>query len=266
MKHIPVGWIFLAVCLIFIGILGFGSLLYFQNRAELKELHQILKTVETQTPDTRKPTKNEARTPRNPHAETIKKLDETAGLQISTLATRIIQDEGKRATPYLDTTGAVTIGVGRNLTGNGISVAELHAILATPNYKHLLQHTRIQNRRIYIQTLLVAEKIFEAPLTEHDIQLLLVHDLSRTVTEAKSVFGQHWERISASRQLAILDVMFNLGLPRFKTFHKFIEAVKKGEWKTAASEILLSQASRKNPLRYHRIATIIQTNHTDSLY
>lgn len=40
------------------------------------------------------------------------------------------RDEGVRLKPYADITGKLTIGVGRNLTDNGISAVEAHRLLA----------------------------------------------------------------------------------------------------------------------------------------
>jgi lysozyme len=42
---------------------------------------------------------------------------------------QLIRDEGMVLTPYRDTTGKLTIGVGRNLDDVGISVAEAEAML-----------------------------------------------------------------------------------------------------------------------------------------
>lgn len=41
----------------------------------------------------------------------------------------LIRDEGMRLKPYVDTVGKVTIGVGRNLTDNGILLKEAYAML-----------------------------------------------------------------------------------------------------------------------------------------
>lgn len=45
-------------------------------------------------------------------------------------AAELTRDEGLRLKPYVDTTGNVTIGVGRNLTANGISMAEAKILLS----------------------------------------------------------------------------------------------------------------------------------------
>jgi lysozyme len=42
----------------------------------------------------------------------------------------LTQDEGRRAYPYTDTKGYLSIGVGRNLTGRGLSADEIDLMLA----------------------------------------------------------------------------------------------------------------------------------------
>lgn len=46
-----------------------------------------------------------------------------------TLITQLIVDEGQRLSPYVDTVGKMTIGVGRNLTDRGISASESLVLL-----------------------------------------------------------------------------------------------------------------------------------------
>lgn len=41
----------------------------------------------------------------------------------------LVQDEGLRFKPYKDTVGKITIGVGRNLTDKGLSLAEIEYLL-----------------------------------------------------------------------------------------------------------------------------------------
>ena len=97
------------------------------------------------------------------------------------------------------------------------------------DYALLLRESHIRDGRVRLETLSLAKRIFVHPLTSHDIHLLLVNDLVNTLREAESIFGNaDWQHISEARRLAILDVLFNLGKPRFLTFHKFIGAVKAG--------------------------------------
>lgn len=196
----------------------------------------------------------------SPHQEMVDQIEFDAGMRLSRLIAIETNNEGERQTSYLDTAGAVTIGIGRSLATYGISVDELYAIVPAPNYKHLLQHARIANGRIYIHTLEIANKVFTKPLTKHDVGLLLADDLAQAQKDAVSVFGQdRWNAIDEIRKEAILDVVFNLGLPHFKGFHHFIQSVKDGDWEKAGNDLLLSEAARENILRYHRDASVIRT-------
>lgn len=193
------------------------------------------------------------------HAFAIDGIERDAGMRVSVLMDLIIRDEGKRVLPYLDTHGNPTIGVGRNLKGNGISITELYAISGEVDYNLLLQEAEIRNGRAYIRSMSLAQKVFVKPLTEHDVRLLLSDDLANTRHEAISVFGEKlWNSISEARRLAIVDVLFNLGLPRFKTFVKFIGHVKNKEWKQASVEILLSDAARDSIVRFSRASFVIR--------
>lgn len=218
-----------------------------------------LKTVVSEISEIAKPVPRASVSPEqpHPHAEQIQQHETEAGVPLLRIVKLFIRDEGKRSTPYLDTKGIVTIGVGRSLATEGISLSELHAVVPDVDHRYVLQHTRIENGRVYITSLAVAKTIFKQPLTAADVELLLTDDLKSVKIEAEAVFGSHWQQIDRIRQEAILDLVFNLGLPHFKTFVKFIKAVKDQNWKVAAQEVLLSDAARKHVLRYHRIAAVI---------
>ena len=196
----------------------------------------------------------------NPHTQAIQYIDDDAGLFLSRVSKLIIRDEGTRARPYLDPGGNVTIGVGRNLQTNGVSIAELHAIVASVDYMHILGHAQVDGGRVKVRSLEAAVRLFPKPLTTYDIMLLLTDDLNTVRKQAESVFANDWREIDTVRREAIIDVVYNLGLPHFKEFKKFIAAVTSKKWHDAAAELLLSKAARENITRYHRAAAVIETN------
>lgn len=51
-------------------------------------------------------------------------------IDLGLVKNRLRKDEGERLKPYIDTTGNVTIGVGRNLTAKGISEQESDLMLS----------------------------------------------------------------------------------------------------------------------------------------
>lgn len=217
--------------------------------------------TENKTIDTQPTPKIDAPIPPkpNPHIEHINTLENQVGMPLSRIAKLIIAEEGVRPQPYLDAEGVVTIGIGRSLQTNGISTSELIAIVPDVNYKELIENASIHQKRVKISSIDAAMRIFTKTLTEHDMHLLLAGDLTTVKADAVKVFGDKWDQIDTIRQEAILDIIYNLGLPHFKQFQKFIAAVKVADWRTAASELLLSQAARQNYSRYNHISLVIDT-------
>jgi len=64
--------------------------------------------------------------------------------QLSLLREELIRDEGLRLKPYTDTVGKMTIGVGRNLTDNGISEEEAMMML----HNDIQEHIKLLDDRI----------------------------------------------------------------------------------------------------------------------
>lgn len=120
------------------------------------------------------------------------------------LRNQLLRHEGLRLHPYADTGGALTIGVGRNLTAVGISHEEAMSLL------------------------------------EHDMAACLA-DLSTFPWFAGLTEG---------RQLALLDLRFNLGPAGFRTFKKMIAAIERSDWGAAAAELQSSRwATQVQPAR-----------------
>ena len=157
--------------------------------------------------------------------------------------------------------GNPTIGVGRNLRGNGVSVSELKAIAGEIDYDLVLQETHVQRGRVRIGSLDLANRIFVHDLTEHDVSLLLTDDLRSAQDDAVSIFGARlWANIAEPRKEALVDVIFALGLPHFRQFENLIGAVKTGNWNDAATELLKSEAADASPARFFRNYYVLKTN------
>ena len=195
----------------------------------------------------------------NPHIDKIEQIELLAGMELSGTVEYVIrEEEGISYIPYLIGEN-VHLGIGRNLTGNGISMAELIAISPNPPYKVIFESATVKNGRVYISDLSTARQIFPVKLSSHDIHLLFIDDLRIIEEEAEQVFGSVWNEIDQTRKEAILDMIYNLGLPHFKSFHKFIADVRVKDWNAAASEVLLSEAAQDNIDRYNRIYNVIRS-------
>lgn len=108
--------------------------------------------------------------------------------------------EGVREKPYLDSMKKWTIGVGHNLTDNGLSTTMIDA--------------------------------------------LLLEDIELAKSELDKVYPE-WCNLSDNRQMVLVDMSFNLGMPRYLTFKRFWEALRASQYDLAAEEMLDSRWSKQ---------------------
>lgn len=109
------------------------------------------------------------------------------------------RDEGVRLKPYTDTVGKLTIGVGRNLTDDGITEAEAAA--------------------------------------------LLVNDVGSVVAQLSPLAW--WAALDEIRQWAIVNMAFNLGVPRLLHFPSMIHFLSLKDFESAANAALDSDWARE---------------------
>ncbi|MCH8290200.1 lysozyme [Candidatus Poribacteria bacterium] len=104
-------------------------------------------------------------------------------MNIQNLIETLKRHEGLELKPYTDTVGKLTIGVGRNLSDNGIS--------------------------------------------ELEADFLLENDIMNAYSDLVDVIGlKTFDELGEIRQGVLINMIFNLGKPRFRTFKKMIAAVK----------------------------------------
>lgn len=86
-------------------------------------------------------------------------------------------------------------------------------------------------------TIGVGHNLEEHGITQEISQLLLSQDLALTVRDIKVKFK--WiEELNEPRQAAIINLVFNMGLPTFLEFEKTIRLIKDKRFKEAGDELL----------------------------
>ena len=95
-------------------------------------------------------------------------------------------------------------------------------------------------------------------LSRDEIAMLLNNDLARCRTELQGSFDW-FDALEPTRQDALLDLLFNLGLPRFQTFRKMIAALARQDYTTAAAELLNSKYARQVGDRAEELALMLRT-------
>lgn len=86
-------------------------------------------------------------------------------------------------------------------------------------------------------TIGVGHNLETTPITiEASIQIFR-DDTRECVRDLGNIFT-HWESISWARQLALIDIRFNLGSGGFRKFRKMIQAVRDENWVKVSEQLL----------------------------
>lgn len=126
----------------------------------------------------------------------------------------LFNHEDYRQFPYKDTTGHLTIGIGRNLTDRGISLSESYYLL--------------NEDIIYFSSKLYNVLPWFIDLDEN-------------------------------RQIALIDMCFNLGLQGLLSFKKTLSLIAQGKHDEASIEVLKSKWATQVGDRAKMISQIIKT-------
>lgn len=151
-------------------------------------------------------------------------------MNLSKLAKELESDEEYRATQYRCTKGKWTIGIGRNLTANGLTKEERN---------YLGYHeTGFQNLMV----------------SKSQALYLLGHDIDNSYRELCKIFPE-FESYSDEVQHILINIHFQIGYSSFTGFRDMIRAVKRRDWKAAAVELRDSDLWREDtPARAERRA------------
>lgn len=90
-------------------------------------------------------------------------------------------------------------------------------------------------------------------ISKLEAEVLLDHDLAQAEVECRKAFAWFGD-LSEQRQRVIVELVFNMGLPRFRGFGKTIEAIKARDYRTAAAQMLASRWAKQVGQRAERLA------------
>ena len=86
---------------------------------------------------------------------------------------------------------------------------------------------------------------------------MLGNDIVIAMQIVRQLFSVY-DQLSRPRQLVLISMAYNLGQAKFSKWPRFIDAVHRGDWQTAAMELLDSKAARTDaPSRYKQLATMM---------
>jgi lysozyme len=109
-----------------------------------------------------------------------------------------------------------------------------------------------------ILTIGVGRNLEDRGLSEDEVDYLLNNDIKICVKELKGSFDWY-DDLDDIRKRVLVDMMFNLGMPRLKGFVKMLEAIESGAWEAAAEEMLDSTWARQVGSRADRLSEMMET-------
>jgi len=149
------------------------------------------------------------------------------------LIDQLILHEGLELKVYKDTLGIDTIGVGRNLEDRGITDGEL-------------MHMN-----------LLREEIHTTGISEEDARFLLGNDIDIVERE---LLDAHpcMERLDDVRIRVLLDMAFNLGVPRLRKFKNMWAGIHEGDYIRAGDEMMDSRWANQVGARAVRLCKMMK--------
>lgn len=92
-------------------------------------------------------------------------------------------------------------------------------------------------------------------LSQSACEYILIEDIEEAKRNLYAVFTRDFfNSLSDNQKIALVDMMFNLGMSRFLTFKKFILTAKQRNFDRASVEIIHSKAYTQAKRRYQLLA------------
>lgn len=101
-------------------------------------------------------------------------------------------------------------------------------------------------------TIGIGRNLDDVGISEDEARLMLSNDLNSSIRAAE---GFEWyEGLSPIRKRVIVNMLFNMGLPRFKKFKQTIKYIKAGKFDHASLEMLDSLWAKQVGKRAKRLS------------
>lgn len=124
----------------------------------------------------------------------------------------------------------------------------------------LIRHEGIRSQpyidSVGVQTIGIGHNLHK-PLSHAAIMQIFRDDLADARNDCLHAFPWFAD-LDESRQWVLINMCFNLGLPRLQKFYKFLTAVEQGDYETAASEMLESLWAKQVKGRARELASLMR--------
>jgi lysozyme len=152
-------------------------------------------------------------------------------MNLSLMAEELERDEGVRFRAYTDTTGHLTIGVGRNLDNNPLTPEEIAYVGHDARTK---------------------------PIARRDAEFLLTNDIKNLSLDLNRRMSW-WKELDEVRRRVILNMAFNLGITRLLEFKETLRWMQQGHYQAASMCMLESVWANQVGERAERLVRMMRS-------
>ncbi len=107
-------------------------------------------------------------------------------------------------------------------------------------------------------TIGIGRNLDDVGITREEAMTLLNHDIAKVQREVQKAFPW-FSSLNGVRRNVVLNMVFNLGLPRFRQFKKAIAAIRANRWDEAAKQMLDSRWARQVGRRAGELASMMKS-------
>ncbi|GAB6161902.1 glycoside hydrolase family protein [Desulfothermus naphthae] len=104
----------------------------------------------------------------------------------------------------------------------------------------------------------VGRNLEDKGLSEDEIEYLLQNDIKECISDLTKIFDNFF-KLDDVRQAVLIDMRFNLGPTRFRSFKRMIKAVKEQDFQRAAEEMKDSKWFKQVKQRGQRLYEMMKT-------
>lgn len=103
----------------------------------------------------------------------------------------------------------------------------------------------------------VGRNLDDRGLRPDEIDLMKRNDIAEAITEAEKL--PYWKDLDCARQAVVADMVFNMGLPRFKGFVNTNNALFIHDYEVAADEMVDSKWHRQTGRRAEKLVQVMRS-------
>lgn len=128
-------------------------------------------------------------------------------------------------------------------------------------FKLITEHEGFRSKPYYDTvgklTIGYGRNLMDRGLTREEAVHLLINDIKNCIEELETHLPV-FKKLSTTRKAVLIDMVYNIGLPRLLGFKKMLKALEEGNYERAADEMLDSRWAEQVKTRATHLANLMR--------